>query len=185
METILRDLQEECRRLGEEAAKKIEEKYVGKGAVILSEVHELDKNNRKARIKHYTILKPDKIYSDVLTLQSDSKFNIKIFTYTNCGNEPTENKVFIVLRYQKCEYEYHRVIYNDTIRFVDKRTIDELLKEIKSSIPSDSVILSPFDNARRIKYEPNALQLKEGESIISLDQYLNQLKKELEDYVNE
>jgi len=92
-----------------------------------------------------------------------------------------------VSKYQKCESEYHRVFYNDTIRFADKPVINELLKEIKSIIPSDSVILSPFPfvSANRIKYEPGALQLKEGESIINLDKYLAQLKKDLEDYLNE
>ncbi len=186
METILKDLREACKKLGEEAIKKIEKKYVGKGAVILTST---SKYNRMVE-KTYTVCKPYKIiYPGILSfgICSDKRIDIIISTY------PNTNRVAISYQHinnNKKDNFFSRISYKDTIEFTSKTTADAILKEIRSLIKDDGLVnlISKTENEdyqfMLVDYPAPILPL-ENNVIVPISQLTNIIKEDLENYLYE
>lgn len=183
METILKDLKEAHKKLGEDAAKEIEKKFVGKGAVILTETHEFDRMVEKT----YTICKPHKIYPSTLSFRSDKKIEIAIFTY------PNTNKVavsYLHLNNNRKKNYSPQIFYNDTIEFTSKTTADEILKEIRALIKEGEQVnlTNKTENEdyrfMLVNYPVSTPQL-EDDVIVPFSQLTDIIKKDLENYLYE
>ena len=175
METILQRFRDSVDELSENAAKEIEEKYIGKGAVVLSTIH-----GEKATLKEYTICFPTKVFPRTLSMQSDTKFVIKLLS--------KDEKRFASFVKIKCRADYDRTFYNDTIQFIDEQVVDDICAEVMAFFPEQIVtsydVYSAVDGILYHKIANHLSEKVSGAKEIEVSSYINQLREKIKSYIN-